>query len=382
MSSSESDSVELRVVGLRRVDRPIRPRENDMLTDETHSHLKSSPETRMNYSPLPLLALAISLSPVAAAAQQTARGEVVVYSSRSHYGAEKVFEDFTRTTGIAVRFFNGNNNEVIERLKAEGERSPADLLLTVDAGNLWYAASQGLLQPVQSATLSANIPAHLRDPENRWFAVAVRARTIMYSTERVKPAELSTYAALADPKWKGRLCLRTSTNTYNQSLLASFIKLHGVQEVERMVRGWVANEPVYINGDTQILEAIAAGRCDVGITNSYYLGRLLSQRSDLPVRAFWADQNGDGVHVNISGGGVVRWARNRDHAVRLLEYLSTPEAQRALSYASFEYPANPAVPPRDVLATWGTFKPQTIGVAAAGQYQADAVKLADRAGYR
>lgn len=325
---------------------------------------------------------AVVLGPSASPAQQAVPNEVVVYSSRSHYGAEKVFEDFTRTTGIAVRFFSGNNNEVIERLKAEGARTSADVLLTVDAGNLWYAASQGLLQPVESATLTANIPEHLRDPEHRWFAVAVRARTIMYSTERVAPSELSTYAALGDPKWKGRLCLRTSTATYNQSLLASFIKVHGEPHVEQMVRAWVANDPVYINGDTQILEAIAAGRCDVGIANSYYLGRLLARRPDLPVRPFWADQDGKGVHVNISGSGVVRWARNRANAVRLLEYLSTPAAQEALSHASFEYPANPVVAPLDVLRSWGAFKPQTIGVAAAGQFQAVAVKLADRAGYR
>jgi iron(III) transport system substrate-binding protein len=327
-------------------------------------------------------AVAAGLVLPAAAQTSASAGEVIVYSSRSHYGAEKVFEDFTRETGIAVRFFNGNNNEVIERLNAEGERTNADLLLTVDAGNLWFAASKGLLQPVSSEILTRNIPAHLRDPGNQWFAVAVRARTIMYSTERVKPANLSTYAALGDARWRGRLCLRTSTATYNQSLLASFIKLRGEDSVTRMVRGWIANNPVYINGDTQILEAIAAGRCDVGITNTYYLGRLLDQRPDLPVRPFWPDQNGDGVHVNVSGGGVVRWARNRANAIRLLEYLSTPEAQKALSYASFEYPANPAVAPLALLQSWGTFKPQTIGVAAAGEFQAAAVRLADRAGYR
>lgn len=345
--------------------------------------MDSSPAFRLfcRWSGLAPIVTAL-VSPAVAPAQTASPNEVVVYSSRSHYGAEKVFDDFTRATGIAVRFFSGNNNEVIERLKAEGARTTADVLLTVDAGNLWYAASQGLLQPIESATLLANVPAHLRDPEHRWFAVAVRARTIMYSTERVKPGELSTYAALGDPKWKGRLCLRTSTATYNQSLLASFIQLHGEARVEQMVRAWIANDPVYINGDTQILEAIAAGRCDVGITNSYYLGRLLARRPDLPVRPFWADQGGDGVHVNISGGGVVRGARNRANAVRLLEFLSTPEAQAALSHASFEYPANPAVAPLDVLRSWGAFKPQTIGVAAAGEFQAAAVKLADRAGYR
>lgn len=329
-----------------------------------------------------LAALALATAAFSSLPAQAAKQEVVVYSSRSHYGAEQVFENFTKATGIAIRFFNGNNNEVIERLRAEGSRTEADVLLTVDAGNLWFAASQGLLQPITSATLQANIPAHLRDPENRWFAIAVRARTIMYSTARVQPSELSTYEALGDPKWKGRLCLRTSTATYNQSLLASFIKIHGESKTEQMVRGWIANEPVYINGDTQILEAIDAGRCDVGITNTYYLGRLLQTRADLKVRPFWADQARSGTHVNVSGGGVTRYARNRDNAVKLLEYLSTPEAQQALASASFEFPANPAVPPAAVLTSWGKFKAQTIGVAASGEFQAAAVKLADRAGYR
>lgn len=313
-----------------------------------------------------------------AAAQQ----EVVVYSSRSHYGAEKVFEDFTRETGIQIRFFSGNNNEVIERLRAEGSRTQADVLLTVDAGNLWFASSQDLLQPIQSATLSANIPEHLRDPANQWFAIAVRARTIMYSTERVRPGDLATYADLGDPKWKGRLCLRTSTSVYNQSLLASLIKIHGEAETERIVRGWIANDPIYINGDTQILEAIDAGRCDVGITNTYYLGRLLEKRPDVKVRPLFADQQGSGTHVNVSGGGVVKHARNRANAIRLLEYLSTPSAQQVLSSASFEFPANPAVEAAAVLKSWGKFKTQTIGVAAAGEFQAAAVRLADRAGYR
>jgi iron(III) transport system substrate-binding protein len=281
-----------------------------------------------------------------------------------------------------VRFFNGNNNEVLERLKAEGSRTNADVFLTVDAGNLWYAAEEGLLQPVESRVLARNVPEHLRDPGKRWFALAVRARTIVYSTERVKPTELSTYAALGDAKWKGRLCLRTSTAVYNQSLLASLIGAQGEPAVERMVRGWVANEPIYINGDTQLIEAIAAGRCDVGIANHYYLARLLTQKPELAVAPFWADQNGSGVHVNASGAGVTRYAKNRAEAIKLLEFLSTPEAQAQLVEGSFEYPANPSVKPLPVLEKFGTFKPQTVGVQAAGEFQAAAVKLADRAGYR
>jgi iron(III) transport system substrate-binding protein len=309
-------------------------------------------------------------------------GEVVVYSSRSHYGSEPVFEAFTKQTGIKVTFLMGNNNEVFERLRSEGARTSADVLLTVDAGNLWNAAREGLLAPVSSPVLAANIPAHLRDPEDRWFGIAVRARTIMYSTARVKPSELSIYAALGDPRWKGRLCLRTSSNTYNQSLLGSFIKQDGEPAVEKMVRGWVANNPAYINGDTQILEAIAAGQCDVGITNTYYLARLLEKNPDFPVAPFWPDQNSGGVHVNVSGAGVGAYAKNRDQAIAFIEFLSTPDAQATLAGASFEYPANPAVEPHPILKRWGSFKSQAVGVAAAGEFQAAAVKLADRAGYR
>jgi iron(III) transport system substrate-binding protein len=328
------------------------------------------------------LLAAMALAAITACDRAPRDQTVTVYSSRSHYGAESVFVAFTRATGIKVEFFEGNNNEVLERLKSEGERTSADMLLTVDAGNLWNAAEQGLLQPVESKVLTANIPAHLRDPGNQWFAIATRVRTIMYNPKRVNPSELSTYEALGDPKWKGRLCLRPSSAIYNQSLLASLIAIHGEEATERIVRGWVANDPIYINGDTQILEAMAAGRCDVGITNHYYLARLLAKDSTFSVAPFWADQSGAGVHVNISGGGVTRHAKNRAAAIQLLEYLTTPEAQSLLASSSFEYPANPAVKPHPLLARFGSFKAQSVGVAAAGAHQAEAVRLADRANYR
>jgi iron(III) transport system substrate-binding protein len=329
-----------------------------------------------------MLGLACLLGVGGEVARTQGQPTIVVYSSRAHYGAEPVFDAFTKKTGAPIRFFTGNNNEVFERLRNEGSRTSADVLLTVDAGNLWNAAREGLLAPVSSPVLAANIPEHLRDPENRWFGIAVRARTIMYSTARVKPSDLSTYAALGDPKWKGRLCLRTSSNTYNQSLLGALIKQDGEAAVEKMVRGWVGNNPTYINGDTQILEAIAAGQCDVGITNTYYLARLLEKNPGFTVAPFWPDQNGHGVHVNVSGAGVGAYAKNRDQAIAFIEFLSTPEAQATLAGASFEYPANPAVEPHAILKKWGTFKSQSVGVAAAGEFQAAAVKLADRAGYR
>ena len=226
------------------------------------------------------LALAVALSvtgPVAPAAAT----ELLLYSSR-HYPKEPAFEAFTKKTGITLKVFHASDAELFERLKAEGDRTPADLLVTVDAGNLWNAARAGYLAPVDSPELDRNIPANLRDPQDRWVALAVRARTIMYNTTRVKPEELSTYAALGDPKWKGRLCLRNSTHIYNQSLLATMIKRYGEPRTEEIVRGWVANQPTLINGDAKILEAIAAGQCDVGVTNTYYLGRALAKDPSLP----------------------------------------------------------------------------------------------------
>lgn len=307
--------------------------------------------------------------------------EVVVYSAR-HYGQEAAFEAFTRKTGIKLKILAGSTGELFERLKAEGARTPADVLLTVDAGNLWNAARAGLLAPVDSPELAANIPAHLRDPDNRWVGLTVRARTIAYNRKTVKPSELSTYEALGDPKWKGRLCLRTSSYIYNQSLLATMIKRHGERRTEQIVRGWVANEPILINGDTNILKAIAAGQCDVGLVNHYYLGRLVAKEPDFPVGLVWANQASTGTHVNVSGAGVTAHARNRAHAITFLEFLSTPEAQQMFADLSYEFPANPQAAINPVVARWGPFKRDDINIAAGGEFQASAVRLADRAGYK
>src|SRR5687768_3490607 len=244
------------------------------------------------------LALLAAMLPAPVTAQSP---EVVVYSAR-HYGQEGAFEAFTKKTGIPVKIFNGNTAELFERLKAEGERTPADVLITVDAGNLWNAARAGMLAPVESPTLTANIPAHLRDPERRWVGLTVRARTIMYNRNKVKPSELSTYEALGDPKWKGRLCFRPSGYVYNQSMIATLIKRHGEPKTEEIVRGWAQNNPTLIQGDTNVLKAVAAGQCDVGITNHYYLARILDKEPDFPVALFWANQGTTGTHVNVSGG--------------------------------------------------------------------------------
>jgi iron(III) transport system substrate-binding protein len=326
-----------------------------------------------------LLAVTLGLLPLVAGTATAA--EVLVYSAR-HYGQEAAFEAFTKKTGIQVKMFNGSTGELFERLKAEGDKSPADVLLTVDAGNLWNAARAGLLSKIDSPELAANIPAHLRDPENRWVGLTVRARTIMYHTKKVKPTELSTYEALGDPKWKGRLCLRTSGYIYNQSLLATMIKRHGEAKTEEIAKGWAANQPVLINSDTKILEAIAAGQCDVGITNHYYLARIVTKDPTFPVAPFWANQQTTGTHVNISGAGVAAHAKNRANAVKFLEFLSSPEAQQMFADLSFEYPANPQAAINPVVAKWGKFKQDDINIASAGEFQAAATRLADRAGYR
>jgi iron(III) transport system substrate-binding protein len=308
--------------------------------------------------------------------------EVVVYSARSHYGQEPAIDAFTKKTGIQVKSFGGSSSELFERLRAEGDKTPADVLITVDAGNLWNAARAGLLSRVDSPELLASIPAHLRDPENRWFGLTMRARTIMYNTKKVKPEELSTYEALGDPKWKGRLCLRTSSYIYNQSFLATMIKRSGEPRTEAVVKTWVANNPTLINSDTKILEAIAAGQCDVGLTNHYYLGRIVAKDPAFPVAAFWANQQTTGTHVNISGAGITAPAKNRANAVKLLEFLASPEAQQMFADANFEYPANPQAGVHPAIAKWGKFKPDDINVAAAGEFQAAATRLADRAGYK
>ena len=314
--------------------------------------------------------------------QPAAAAEVVVVYTARHYGKEPLFEAFTKQTGIEMQSFDGNPSELFERLKAEGDKTPADVLISVDAGNLWNAAQAGLLAKIDSSALQANIPAHLRDAENRWFGLSVRARTIMYNTGKVKPEELSTYEALGDPKWKNRLCLRSSNHIYNQSLLATMIKRFGEAKVEAIVRGLVANNPTLIDSDTRILDSIAAGECDVGITNSYYLGRLLAKDPNFPVAPFWANQQTTGTHVNISGAGVTAHAKHRANAIKLIEFLSRPEAQQLLVNSNFEYPANPQTPVHPLLAKWGPFKQDDINVAAAGELQAAAIKLADRAGYK
>jgi iron(III) transport system substrate-binding protein len=312
-----------------------------------------------------------------------AREEVVVYSARNEQLIKPLFDAYTAETGVAIRFITDKEGALLEKLKAEGANTPADMLITVDAGNLWLAAKEGVLSPVESKTLTTNVPAHLRDPGQRWFGLSIRARTIVYASDRVKPSALSTYEGLADPTWKGRLCLRTSKKVYNQSLVAMLIASQGEAETEKVVRGWVANlatDP--LPDDTKVMEAIAAGQCDVGIVNTYYYGRLMKKKPQLKLALFWPNQGDRGVHVNISGAGITQHAKQRAAAVKLLEWLSAEKAQRLFADADMEYPVNPRVKPDAAVAAWGSFKHDTINVAEAGKRQAQAVMLMDRAGYK
>ncbi len=313
----------------------------------------------------------------------SAAGELVVYSARNEQLIKPLFDAYTKETGAEIKFITDKEGPLLEKLKAEGSSTPADLLITVDAGNLWLAAKEGVLAQVNSKLLKSNIPAHLRDPDNRWFGLSVRARTIVYSTSRVKPSQLSTYEALADTRWKGRLCLRTSKKVYNQSLVAMMIARLGEAKTEKIVTSWVANlatDP--FPDDTRLMEAIAAGQCDVGIVNTYYYGRLKQKQPGAPIALYWPNQKDRGVHVNVSGAGVITYAKHREAAVRFLEWLSSKKAQNLFADENLEYPANPKIKPHASVAAWGKFKQDTINVSQAGSLLAQAVMLMDRAGYK
>lgn len=309
--------------------------------------------------------------------------ELVVYSARKEHLIKPLFEAYTQETGTQITYVTDKAGPLLQRLKAEGENTRADLLITVDAGNLWHAANENLLQPVTSETLAQNIPEHLRDPGNHWFGLSLRARTIVYSTERVKPEELSSYEALGDGHWRNRLLLRTSKKVYNQSLVAMLIAAHGEQQTEQLVRSWVANlaAPPFSN-DTKVMEAIVAGQGDVGIVNTYYFGRLLRKNPDLKLALYWPNQQSGGVHVNVSGAGVTRNAKNPEEAIRFLEWLSSSKAQNLYADANLEYPVNPKVANNPEVDTWGDFKQSRFNLSKAGELQSAAIRLMDRAGYR
>ncbi|MGC5699344.1 extracellular solute-binding protein [Pseudomonas sp. NFXW11] len=311
-----------------------------------------------------------------------AADEVVVYSSRIDELIKPVFDAYTQKTGVKIKFITDKEAPLMQRIKAEGENATADLLLTVDAGNLWQAEQMGILQPFTSKVIDSNIPLQYRASSHAWTGLSLRARTLAYSTERVKPADLTTYEALADKQWEGRLCLRTAKKVYNQSLTATLIETHGAEKTEEIVKGWVNNLSTDVfSDDIAVLDAINAGQCDVGIVNTYYYGRLHKQKPNLAVKLFWPNQGDRGVHVNLSGIGLTKHAPHPEAAKALVEWMTTPEAQKIFADVNQEFPANPAVAPSAEVASWGKFVADTLPVEIAGKRQAEAIRLMDRAGW-
>lgn len=332
----------------------------------------------MRVLPLLLAALAGLSAPLTAK-------ELVVYTARGEQFIKPVFDRYTAETGVKIVFHSDKEAPLLARLQAEGRGTPADILMTVDAGNLWQATQVGMLASFNSPTLKRNIPAHLRDPGNHWFGFSIRARTIIYNTSKLNPSQLSTYADLASPKWKGRVCLRSSKKVYNQSLVAMMLKEYGEKRTAATVSGWVANlaAPPFASDD-EVIKAVGAGRCEVGIVNTYYYARQKRADENLPVAVFWPNQGKGqrGVHVNISGAGITKHAKNRKEAERFLEWLSQGEAQGMFASLNLEFPANPRIEADPMVKAWGPFRQDVVNMAEAGKRQAAAVKLMDRVGYR
>ena len=330
-----------------------------------------------------VIALAILSTSFSASVQAATNDSLTVYSTRKEHLIKPLFDAFTAKTGIKVKYLTGKGGALIERIKLEGKKTKADLFMTVDAGNLWYAASQNLFQPVKSEVIENNIPEHLRDPAGLWSGLSVRARTIVYSPDRVDPNELSTYQDLANKKWKGRLCLRTSKKVYTKSLVSSLIYRDGIEKTTEVVRGWIDNLAATPHAeDVQIMTSILAGQCDVGIINSYYFGRLQAEDPNIPLKLYWANQNSTGTHVNVSGAGVTKHSKNPEDAIKLLEFLSSIEAQKIYVGLNKEYPASQKIKADNLIALWGDFNQDKMNLSVAGKNQADSVSLMQREGYK
>jgi iron(III) transport system substrate-binding protein len=313
-----------------------------------------------------------------------------LYSSRHYQTDEALYSNFTKQTGIRVNRIEAGEDALIERVRNEGERSPADVLVTVDAGRLWRAEQLGLFQPVKSALLDARIPASLREPGGLWYGFSLRARLIAYNKSKVKPSEIPDYESLAEAKWKGRICMRSSTNMYNLSLMGALVGHLGEQKAEqwaKSVRANLARDPR--GGDTDQLKSVAAGECDVTLSNQYYYARLVrSDKADereiaAKLGVVFPNQANRGTHVNISGAGMMKHAPNRQAAVKFLEYLASDEAQRYFADGNNEWPVVAGVnPDNPVLKLFGSFKQDALNVAVLGRNQPVAQKIYDRVGWK
>lgn len=313
--------------------------------------------------------------------------EVNIYSARQEELIKPLLDKFTADTGIKVNLVTGNADELISRLASEGRNSPADVLISTDVGRLYRAKQQGVLQPIQSEQLTAAIPEALRDPAGQWYGLTMRARPIMYIEGKVNPAELSTIEDLADPKWKGRICVRSSNNIYNQSMVAALIAHDGVEQADKWAKGFVANFAMPPKGgDRDQIKAAAAGACDIAIANTYYLGRLIADSAEKAVaekvRVFWPNQQDRGAHVNISGAGVTKFAPNKEQAVKLLEYMLLADSQQWYAETNQEYPVRPGVKASTVLQGFGEFKADQLQLDKLGELNAESIRVMDRAGWK
>ena len=309
--------------------------------------------------------------------------ELTIYTSRQPQLIEPIVEKFSLETGIKVNFLSGNAQELMERIDVEGDNSPADIFMTVDAGVLWQAAERDIFSSTNSKILEENIPSYLRDSENKWFGLSKRARTIVYSNDQFNDNDFSTYEDLADPKWKGKLCLRTSKKVYNRSLMASMIDAYGFEKAKEVVRGWISNLATEVfSNDTNALKAVSSGQCGLTIVNTYYLARLLDDPQYDNLTLFWANQSDRGVHVNISGAGIVKTSKNKQAATLLLEYLSSEKAQDFYASANKEYPVLDGAMVHASIKDWGEFIEDNINVGILGSLQKEAVFLAQEVGYK
>jgi iron(III) transport system substrate-binding protein len=316
-------------------------------------------------------------------------GVVNLYTSRHYETDDALFDQFTEETGIEVNVVKGEEDELMERLTREGEATEADVFYTADAGRLHWAKEKGLLQSVESDTLNANVPENYRDIDSEWFGLTKRARVIVYAKDRVQPEDLSTYEALTEEKWNKKVLIRSSDNVYNQSLVASFISLNGVEAAKKWSQGIVNNmarDPE--GGDRDQAKAVVAGIGDVAVMNTYYFGQLLNSEDAEEVKVaeqlgvFFPNQETTGTHVNVSGAGVTKHAKNKENAIKFLEFLSSEDAQGQFSETNYEYPVNPNVEPSELLASWGEFKEQDLNLSELGKYNADALKLMNEVGWK
>ena len=315
--------------------------------------------------------------------------ELNIYSARKEALIKPLLDRFSEATGTQINLVTGKGDALLTRLQSEGLNSPADLLLTVDAGRLYRAQQAGILQPMISKRLNAAIPQHLRSIDDQWFGLSVRARVIVYAKDRVGVEQLSTYEALAEPRWRGKICVRSSSNIYNQSLVASMLATVGMQYTEAWLKGLVANfARTPAGGDRDQIKAVAAGLCDVAIVNSYYLGGMLRSSDPAQLEAassvglFWPNQDGRGTHINISGAGVTRSSQNPELAAQLIAFLASDESQRWYAGMNNEFPVRADIEVSETLRTWGGFDADQLNVTELGRNNVNAIMAMDRAGWK